>query len=521
MIHILADKRDAATTEIVVRAFERSFTRGQVRLIDAYQDIPTSNAVVIVVSPDDESAKMLGQLIRNRGKIVLQGSLGPAVGEIAGVETFAAAPQFSEFAECGPAPVHGTSQSRASMVYSDSGIGTASCLRRRHFVRFDFSNEWNNLGYGRIGFGEDRWSIAQLASRFSAMVADVRIDQTSSVGAAVTLLDLSFGSVLWFARPAGAIDGQDWSVVENFISAHRANELPCRPFLRGIPHGFGAAVSMRLDCDEDIASARQLYDLYRSRNYPLSLAVMTGQPDSPENRSLMRDVLDAGGSILSHSATHAADWGGSGEAAEREARDSRAWLEKNISGLKVRYAVSPFHQNPSYVPGALARAGYDGFIGGSIAGDPEYLMARGGAAPFGPAGMISHSQSCMLHGDCMLAGDDRLRVFKEAFALARDSGEFFGYLDHPFSERYTYGWPDEETRLAAHSDYLDFLESASGNGGLLFVNEDTCMQFIKEKASAEIAFDVVQEKYEITKTSAAGFPMSLGYHGEVLEAQRD
>ncbi len=225
MIHILADKRDAATTEVVVRAFERSFTRGQVRLIDAYQDMPTSNAVVIVVSPDDEAAKMLGQLIRNRGKIILQGSLGPGLGEIAGVETFAAAPQFSEFAECEPAPVHGTSQSRASIAYSDSGIGAASCLRRRHFVRFDFSNEWNNLGYGRIGFGENRWSIAQLASRFSTMVADVRIDQTLSVGAAVTLRDSSGGSVLWFARPVGAIDGQDWSVVETFISAHRAERV--------------------------------------------------------------------------------------------------------------------------------------------------------------------------------------------------------------------------------------------------------------------------------------------------------
>jgi len=332
---------------------------------------------------------------------------------------------------------------------------------------------------------------------------------------------LPFGSVLWFARPVGPVDGQDWSVVETFISSHRPDELPCRPYLRGIPHGFGAAASMRLDCDEDIASARPLLDLYRSRNFPLSLAVTTGQADTPGNRALIRDVLDAGGSILSHSATHAADWGGSGEAAEREARNSKAWLEKNISGLNVRYAVSPFHQNPSYVPKALANAGYDGFIGGSIASDPEYLMARGGTVPFGPAGMVSHSQSCMLHGDCMLAGDDRLRVFKEAFALARDSGEFFGYLDHPFSERYAYGWFDEETRIAAHSSYLDFLESAGGEGGLLFVNEDTCMHFLREKASAEISFDLAREKFAISKVKAAGFPMSIGYHGKLSGAHHD
>ncbi len=47
------------------------------------------------------------------------------------------------------------------------------------------------------------------------------------------------------------------------------------------------------------------------------------------------------------------------------------------------------------------------------------------------------------------------------------------------------------------------------------------MQFIKEKAAAEINFDVSIEKYAISKTSAAGFPMSIGYHGKVLEASRD
>jgi hypothetical protein len=519
VIHIIGDKLDAATTEIVVRAFERSFTRGQVRLIDAYQDIPTSNAVVVVMSPDDESAETLGRLIRRKGKIVIQGSLGPKVAKIAGVETFAVTRDLIDSADCQPAPVHGIAQSRASIVYSNFGIGAASPLRCRHFVRFDFSSEWNNLGYGRICFGDDKWSIAQLARKFATLVADVRINQSVSAGAAVTLSDFPSGSVLWFARPVGAVDGQDWSVVETFISAHRADELPSRPYLRGIPHGFGAAVSMRLDCDEDIASARPLFELYRSRNRPLSLAVTTGQHDTTGNRALMRDVLDAGGSILSHSATHAADWGGSAAAAECEARASKAWLERNLSGLKVRYAVSPFHQNPSYVLKALADAGYEGFIGGSIANDPEYLMARGGVAPFGPAEMISHSQSCMLHGDCMLAGDDRLRVFKDAFKLARDSGEFFGYLDHPFSKRYAYGWPDEKTRIAVHSNYLDFLESASGEGGLLFVNEDTCMQFIREKAATEISFDIARKRYMISKVQAAGFPMSIGYCGRISEAR--
>jgi hypothetical protein len=519
VIHILGDRSDPTTTEIVMRAFERSFTRGQICQIGAYQDIPTSDAVVVVVSPGDESAELLGRLIHRNGKVILQGSLGKRARELAGIETVAITPDLSALASCEPAPIHETSVSRAALVYADTGLGCASPLRRRHFCRFDFLDEWNNLGYGRIGVGNNRWSIDQLAGHFATLVAGVEIDGAASVGAAVTLHDLPHGSVLWFARPVGAVDGQDWSVVETFISAHRADELPCRPFLRGIPHGFVAGVSMRLDCDENIASARPLFNLYRSRNCPISLAITTGQPANPENLVFIRDVLDEGGSILSHSVTHSPGWGGSSEIAEREARESKSWLEALASGLKVRYAVSPFHQSPPYVPEALARAGYEGFIGGSIANDPEYMMARAGVLPFGPPGMVSHSQSCMLHGDSMLAGGDPLRVFKEAFRLAQDSSEFFGYLDHPFSERYAYGWPDEETRIATHSNYLDHLEATSGGGRLLFVNEDTCMQFIKEKAAAEIKYDSTLAKYTISKGQAAGFPISIGYRGNVFEAQ--
>jgi hypothetical protein len=325
--------------------------------------------------------------------------------------------------------------------------------------------------------------------------------------------------VLWFARPVGPIDGPDWAVIEAFISGHRAGELACRPYLRDIPHGYGSAVTARLDCDEEIASARPLLELYRSRGRPLSLAITTGQPESPANLRLMDDLRLAGGSILSHSVTHAPNWGGSTEAAEREARDSKAWLESRIEGLTVRHAVSPFHQNPTYVPAALARAGYSGFVGGIIANDPEYLMARAGVPPFSSPDIISHSQGCMLHGDCLLATGDPLRIFKAAFALARDGGQFFGYLDHPFSERYSYGWANEPDRLAAHAAFLDYMDAHPGDGPLLFVNEQTCLDFIKDKASAEIVYDDVSDSYRVTHSHAAGLPLSVGLHGHSVAAR--
>jgi hypothetical protein len=518
MIQILANHRDPIATELVLRAFERCFTRGQIRLIDTIAGVGARNTILIALAPDEAIAPDIERMVRHGGKVVLLGALGPRLAAIAGIEVVEAGPDLSSAADCPPAPVHATSESRAALGYGRSGLGSASALQQRRFCRFDFTNEWNNLGYGRTGIGSDRWAIGQLARSCEETVAEVTLDSLPSPGAAVTLRNLPSGAILWFARPVGPIDGPDWAVIETFISAYRAGDLPCRPYLRDIPHGCGSAVTTRLDCDEDIASARPLLELYRSQRRPLSLAIRTDQPESPANMKLIRDLLLAGGSILSHSATHAPNWGGSAEAAEREARDSRAWLENRIEGLTVRYAVSPFHQNPTYVPAALARAGYNGFVGGIIANDPEYLMARAGVPPFSPLGIIAHTQGCMLHGDCLLDAGDPLRIFKAAFALARDGGQFFGYLDHPFSERYSYGWTSEPDRLAVHAEFLDHMDAHSGNGPLLFVNEQTCLDFIKDKAAAEILYDDVSDRYRVTQSHAAGLPLSVGLHGHTIAA---
>ncbi|ABD89726.1 hypothetical protein [Rhodopseudomonas palustris] len=519
MIYLLADSRDAVTTELVQRAFERSFTRGQVRLIDCTDAITAKAPVVIALAPDEALATDLQRVVSQGGKLLLLGKLGPRLAALAGVTVAEASPDLAAAAVSAPAPSYATAQSRAALRYARTGLGAASPLHDRRLCRFDFTNEWNNLGYGRIGIGPDRWSIGQLASHCDQVIAELTLDDFASPGAAVTLRDWPAGAVLWFARPVGPIDGPDWAVVERFIADYRAAELSCRPFLRDIPHGYGAAVTMRLDCDEDIASARPLLELYRDRGRPLSLAIKTDQPCNPAHLALIGDLRAAGGSILSHSVSHAPNWGGSAEAAEREARDSKSYLESRIDGLTVRYAVSPFHQNPTYVPAALARAGYDGFVGGIIANDPEYMMARAGQPPFSPEQIISHTQGCMLHGDCMLSEGDPLRMFKTAFSLARDGGQFFGYLDHPFSERYAYGWASEPARVAAHGDFLDYIEQNAGDGPLLFVNEDTALDFIKGKAAAEIAFDEASDSYRVSATEAAGLPLSIGFRGRVVAAR--
>jgi hypothetical protein len=519
MIDLVVSTADEMTVEVVTKAFARSFTRAQLRT-HAAKTVATSD-VVVVLGPDDSDADWLEPLARRPHKVVLLGALGPRMARIVGLTFAAAARDLAEHCGCPPTPAYCTRESSANLVYAPSAVWQGSPPVRRSFCRFDFADEWNNLGYGRIELGDSPWSLSGLARCTTAkIIADVVTSDGTSHGAAAALCDLSNASILWFSRPVGPVDGPDWRIIESFVGDYRSGELPCRPYLRDIPNGFGAAVTMRLDCDEDIASARPLFEFYRGRGLPMSVAIKTGQPALESHVAFLRDLLAAGGSILSHSVSHAPDWGGSMSAAEREARESKAWLQEHVPGLAVRYAVSPFHQNPIFVPAALARAGYQGFVGGTIACHPEYLLARGGIVPYGSDDFISHSQSCMLHGDCLLAKGDPLRIYKEAFCNAKETGQFFGYLDHPFSARYAYGWSDETERLKVHGEFLDFMtgECARANTELLFVNEETCLDFMLEKSAADITLDSDGGGFSVSRTHAAGLPLSIGYKGSVVAA---
>ena len=45
-----------------------------------------------------------------------------------------------------------------------------------------------------------------------------------------------------------------------------------------------------------------------------------------------------------------------------------------------------------------------------------------------------------MHGHTIEQVGDPLSVFKEAMTISTKSGSWYGYLDHPFSNRYQYDW---------------------------------------------------------------------------------
>jgi hypothetical protein len=253
------------------------------------------------------------------------------------------------------------------------------------------------------------------------------------------------------------VDHPDWALIEHFLADFGADHLPCQPLIEETPFGYDLALTMRLDCDEDIGSAHPLFKLYQQRGLPFSLAVMTGQEPQPGSQELLREVKESGGAILSHSATHAPNWGGSPEACVSELASSCAWLNECLPNLDLRYAVSPFHQSPSFLPQALKDQGLHGFIGGSIANDPETLVARGGILPNAVKNIVTHSQQCMLHGDCLGETGDPLDIPKKALAAASRGRSLFGFLDHPISPRYDYGWGGLDRQLSTHEAFLDHI----------------------------------------------------------------
>jgi hypothetical protein len=393
--------QDSARQELITKAFIRSFTRAQVNV--------TSPALVLVSDQVLETDR--------QKKIIV-------FGKTPSLEFLSLAKIISD------------EKDGQAVAFLDHVLTANVFPRMRAFERFDFTNEWNNLGYGRIEKSSDSpFGIAETSSLYAG------------------LYDSAERSVLWVNRNVGPLDGFDWRMVEDFVSTYRKYELGGIPRLAEIPDGYQAAATMRIDCDENIVSGRPLFELYRKNNFPFSMAIKTKQKIGSDEIKLMREVIDAGGSIVSHSHTHAPDWGG--DQAQWEAETSIKILEDALPGYKIRYAVSPFHQNSMRAIEGIKAAGIEGFVGGIIHNDPEYLFARAGEVPF-VEGIISHSQQCMFHGDCYHAAHNSIEVYLAALRSAIKTQTFFGFLDHPFSN-YQYGWKNEDERLGVHQEFLDEL----------------------------------------------------------------
>lgn len=476
------DTENNIPIEIVRHALVRSFGLRQT-VVSSKSDATKSNGVV-AINPDSSITDLIG----DKRKILMLGQLKDRVSKTLGVIKKSRGGLWNSLWDILPGQQYDTS--KGSIHYSKSNKLVAHPpYEKRDLLRYDFEKEWNNHGYGGVLRDDPIWGVCHSAEPSANVqpIAWIADQYGEHVGLYAGLIDFPDASILWFNRPVGPVDSLEWHMIETFFSNYRSEDLPCFPYLLDIPYGYDGAVCMHADCDEAISSARNLFELYQQHDFPFSLAIKTEQEITAKDISFMQDVIKAGGSVSSHSCNHYDNWGGQFQVAYNEAIESKRWIEDRLAnGTSVNYAVSPFYQNPPYAVQALADAGYLGFVGGIICNDPEYLMGRSGVAPFCNGKIVSHSQQCMLHGDCYHRYGNSIAPYIEAFESYLSTDGFFGYLDHPFSKRYSYGWFDEKERLDAHAELIEHMKNA---GRIWFTNLDQCLDFVRKKSIASVWVD--------------------------------
>jgi len=375
-----------------------------------------------------------------------------------------------------------SSYSSAKIIYQQHDV-MKSPYQERYFKRYDFTDEWNNLGYGAIEAGGP-WGIGCCAEPIDCTILAYADYGDGFTIPFITVKDYPDFSVLWINRLNGLPDGLDGQIIERFVSDYRSEELACIPSIGNVPEGYCAGVTMRLDCDQNIISAKKLFDYYQTVKMPFSVAVCTSVGIDEEAKTLLAKILMTKGAVLSHSVNHITNWGETEEIAYREAYTSKKLIEEALPGNKVRFGVSPFHTNAPYSVQSLAKAGYYGFIGGIIHNDPEFLVGYGGVVPGCTDDMITHSQQCMVHGDCYHRAGNKIDIYLESFRMHYLANSIWGYLDHPFSDAYQYGWYSEEERIGVHAAILDYVR---GYGNIWYCNEGECLDFILKRSSIALA----------------------------------
>lgn len=467
--------------------------------------------IFVFISPDEHEDRHIQKLLGENKKVIVFGKISDALAAILGLEI-----DYSKIIEPKKAIVcldqqqpHNTSE--YYLIYQDHQLTANVPYEKRYFARFDFMDEWNNHGYGRIGVDEDIWSISQCIQCTTAHSLVNVYDDNNIVSVMAYVRDFDLASVLYINREVGLVDGLDWTIIENFITRYHYDVLPSAPLMCDIPYGIQAVASPRLDCDQSVINTKPLVDLYKSNSITLSLAISTGIGLREEEISYLNDYYSNDGALLSHTINHFLDWGDCYNTVYNEAKGSKEWLESNVTNLEsLHYAVSPFHTNKPYSIEALADAGYRGFISGIIHNDSEYLMAVSGQVPFTTKNIVSHSQQCMLHGDCFHRSGNSIAQYTEAFDLYCKAGKIFGYLDHPFGS-YDYGWESEEERLHAHQELIDHINLHSD---VIWMTSTEVLDFAYAKSQIRIEMDA-NSKYNIHKQTSSKYTIAIEYQGEI------
>ena len=345
---------------------------------------------------------------------------------------------------------------------------------KRYFEYYSYEKEWNNFGYGKITNSNLLFNISSTVKLNVINELSFIQNKKKNYCGSYSGLWKNDNCILWFNRLAGPFDSFEWRVLENFVSNLKYKDFKCIPLVLEIPYKDKAVATVRLDCDEDLASSEKLVDFYKKKRISVSLAVVTNLLNIKKNVTFLKRITKSNIDILSHSKTHRPNWGGNFEAALWEGNESRNDIYRALK-LVTNVAVSPFHQSPKYAVKALEKSGFGLLISGIIKNDPFMVISRAGKSIHTDK-IVCLTQQCMLHGD-IAESKNSLKDYYETIKLFKHSKMIFGYLDHPFSKRYKYGWENEKKRISYHKKIVEHLKQKE----FTFYNISKIAEFIQNK----------------------------------------
>ena len=446
------DKDEDGRSFLIINSFIKSYSCHQIKINDKPETLNNSIFVIPEVSKKEFYLIFKNLINREKNKIILFGDLNSEIKTLFDLKEI----NKLDF-EIIEAANQKTFKESKERIYYNSEIPYLPKfikeIEGRPISRFDFQREWNNHYYGHIDDldSERNLSIKGVINDKN-YVAYVKVN--SHKIPLISEFTINTNKIIWVNRNIGLIDLPEWKIIENFVSNFNDNELPCLPFITELKKSEKGLITMRLDCDENIDSAMNIFELYKSKNIPFSLALTTKLLENKTKIPILpKLVLENNGNLLSHSHTHPKDWGESSKNIKKEITFSKALIEKTY-GTKVDLAVSPFHHLNKLTIKLLYENNFKGIIAGISSSHHKFLYMKGGQYSINN-NLIIHSQQCMLHGDCI----NKNRSIKEYFKsikLLSNLKYSFGYLDHPISERYDYGWGNKENQVSAHKQIINF-----------------------------------------------------------------
>jgi len=284
------DKLKAYKVEsLILESFKRSFTSSQINNKNSFKKNFSGVHVFLECTSDNATSNLKELLKIKNSKIILNGKLNKWIQKLLNIKILGNKFPYDE-----PIPANSSSYSISKRClkfnykfkYLKPFLGL---LEERPIWRYDFELEWNNSFSGNI---IDKNEILNLSHYCSTDDNNNVVYIMNSNDDKIPLIAEFFieqNVLIWVNRNLSLIDLPEWKIIEEFISNGYFNKYPCIPYVSEFSSLENGFITMRLDCDEDIESARNIYTLYKKYDLPISLAITTNQIENKESIKAKED----------------------------------------------------------------------------------------------------------------------------------------------------------------------------------------------------------------------------------------